>query len=275
MSARVRHRRVPLLAAAVAIAAGTALVVASPHLAGADERRGVTLAGTFLLQVGDGLPVGNVRAAELSERAGPPAPNLVLTSAEITPALGAILDGFVAGKALRTSVRLSTGAVVKKAPDARLVSVRLPAMGGGGTPDVELGFLAGALSTQPVLSVKQAGTRTPVGSKINDFRVELTGLPPISASKLEALELIQHDGSVSSPRDVVLEVAAGGAPPFTAWSKKPAPKVLGLEYVGADGRPLLKLRLDACTPSAVTPLGASSTTRVVLRCAAAAAAKPG
>lgn len=228
--------------------------------------------GRFALQVGE-ASVGQVRAVEIAEKRGPDAPNLVVTAPEISPALGGLVDGFVAGRALRTAVRLSTAAVVKKSPDARLVTLKLPSMGAGGAPELELGFLASSIATQPVLSLKQASQKSSTGGRIATFRVDIAGLPPIVASKLDAITLVQRDGAAAPLADIVLEVAAGGAPPFTAWSKahaaRSSPRPLGVEYVGPDGAPLVALRLDACTPSSVTPLGASGTTRVTMRCATA------
>jgi hypothetical protein len=104
-------------------------------------------------------------------------------------------------------------------------------------------------------------------------------MAPIATSKLEALLLTQREGAGVVPvGDVTFEVGAGGAPPFTAWEAKAkapqraAPRAMGVEYVGADGKALVKLVLDACSPVSVTPLGASGTTRIVLRCSGA---KPG
>jgi hypothetical protein len=39
-----------------------------------------------------------------------------------------------------------------------------------------------------------------------------------------------------------------------------------VEYVGADGVAILKVRLDRCVPSHVVPLGANGTTRITLAC---------
>jgi hypothetical protein len=233
----------------------------------AEDRSSVL--GTFLLQIGE-TNVGSVRAVELAERPGPASPNLVLASTEVTPALGAIVDGFAAGKALRASVRLSTGAVSKKAEGARLTTVKLPSMGAGGPPDVELGFLAPSITTQPVLSLKQASARSPSGARIAGFRLGLDGLPAGSASKIDAIVVTQHaDGSVSTASTAIgFEVAAGGAPPFAAWLKKPASRGMHVEYVGPDGAALLKIQLDRCTPTSVTPLGASASTRITVACAA-------
>ncbi|MBX3186731.1 MAG: hypothetical protein KF819_06935 [Labilithrix sp.] len=249
-------------AGALARIALTSLLPLTPLTARADDGKAL---GTFLLQIGE-TRVGSVRATELAERPG--APNLVVSSAEITPALGAIVDGFAAGKALRSSVRLSTGAVAKKAEGARLASVKLPAMGAGGALDLELGFLAPSITTQPVLSLARASARSPSGGRITGFRVALDGLPAGSASKLDAITIVHRpDGAVTTSA-IGFEVTAGGAPPFSKWLEKPTARGMHVEYVGADGSALLKIQLDRCAPSSVTPMGASATTRVSVRCAA-------
>ncbi len=249
----LRARRVSLL--------GALAPVLFSITAAADERH------AFLLSMGE-LRVANVHASFAPEQAKPSTPNVIATTTEVTPAVSVVLDGFLRGRALSTNVRLSTDAVVKKADRALLSTVKLPAMGSGGPAEIELGFLAGAITTQPVLSLKQTSAKAPVGSRIESFRVDVTGMAPIAASKIDSLSLAQTS-SVVPTADVALEVGAGGAPPFTAWSKKPSARALGIEYVGGDGAALVKIRLEGCTPSSVTPLGASGTTRVALRCATA------
>jgi len=263
----------PLLSVLGASASlSTALVAHAEDGGGRASGASARASGAFVLQVGD-ASVGTVRAVEVPEKGGPSAPNLVVTAGEVTPALAGLVDGFVAGRALRTKLRLSTSAVVRRSPDAKLVTVKLPAMGSGGAPELELGFLASSITTQPVLSLEPASQKGPAGGRIASFRVDVAGLPPISPSKLDAITLVHRDGVAAPQADVVLEVGAGGAPPFTAWSKahasRSAPRSMGVEYVGPDGAPVLALRLDACTPTSVTPLGASSTTRVTLRCGTA------
>lgn len=236
-------------------------------LAIADDR-----SGTFLLSMGE-LQVGSVRATVAPEQPKPSAPNLLMSTGQVTPGVIVIVDRFVAGRGLQTNLRLSTGAVVKKADRAKLSSVKMPAMGGGGAPEIELGFLAPSITTSPVLSLEQASAKSPNGTRIDSFRVDVSGMAPVTASKLDAIQLVQKEGTGVTPTaEIALEVGAGGAPPFTAWSKKPAARTLGVEYVGPDGAALLKLKLESCTPASVTPLGASGTTRVVLRCPTA---KPG
>jgi hypothetical protein len=129
-----------------------ALALALTRTSDADEHRPAAAnVGAFLLRVGD-TNVGNVHASVASEKSSPSSPNLLVTSSEVTPSVSVLVDGFLAGKTLATSVRLSTPAVVKRTDRARLATVRLPSMGGGGVPEIELGFLAGVITTSPVLS---------------------------------------------------------------------------------------------------------------------------
>jgi hypothetical protein len=195
---------------------------------------------------------------------------LVMATQDVGPPLVALVGAFAQSKPLKKDIRLFSGAVVRKTNDARLASVKLPAVGSGGTPEIELAFTAGPLATQPVLSAKESPP-LPSAPRITGFRVDVTGLAAIEAPKLDAITLTQKaDGTVTTG-DIVFEAAAGGAPPFTAWQKahaaRAAPRNLRLEYVGSDGKAVLELHLDRCTPSAVVPLGASGTTRITLVCA--------
>jgi hypothetical protein len=104
--------------------------------------------------------------------------------------------------------------------------------------------------------------------RITAFRVDVSGMQAIEAPKVDAITVTQKPDGSATTGDVTFEVAAGGAPPFVAWSKTSTkPRALRVEYVGADGTAILKLRLDRCTPSRVLPLGASGTTRITVACA--------
>lgn len=210
-----------------------------------------------------GTRYGLVRAAPIVEG------KLVVETADIPPSLVTLIDGFVQGKPVKRDVRLTSGAVVRKTEGARLLSVKLPALGSGGTPDVELTFAAQTLTTQPLLSAKQAAA-PPASARIIEFRLDVSGMQTTLAAKLDAITVTQKTDGSATTGDVGFEVAAGGAPPFVAWQKastaKPAPRALRVEYVGADGVAILKVRLERCTPSRVTPLGASGTTRITLAC---------
>lgn len=215
-------------------------------------------------------------SASTERETGPAGQQLLLVGAqEVSPSLVALVDAFAQGKRLERDVRLTSGAVVRKANGARLVSVKLPALGSGPVAGVELAFVVPALTTQPLLSAKEAPP-PPSGARITGFRVDLTGMQAIEAPKLDAITLRQKPDGTASTGEIAIEVGAGGAPPFVAWQKasaaRPSPRTLRVEYVGGDGAAILKLQLERCTPTSVKPLGASGTTRIAMACGAV---KPG
>ena len=240
-----------------------AVVVAASVLASHDTRAD---GSRFALDLG-GVRQGFVHATvERNE----PSSRLVLGAQDIAPSLARLVETFAQSKPVKRDVRLTSGAVVRKANDARLTSVKLPALGSGGTAEIELGFAVSAVTTQPLLSAKEAPP-SPSSARITGFRVDLTGMQAIDAPKLDAITITQKADGSATTGDLAIEVAAGGAPPFVAWQKsngaKPAPRTMRLEYVGSDGAVVSRLQLDRCTPSSVTPLGASGTTRITLSCA--------
>jgi len=194
---------------------------------------------------------------------------LVIGAQEIAPSLVTLVDGFTQGKPVKRGVRLTSGAVVRKAEGARLLSVRLPALGSGGAADLELAFAVPSITTQPLLSAKEAPP-PPASARITGFRVDISGMQAIEAPKIDAITVTQKPDGAATTGEIALEVAAGGAPPFALWHKasagKGAPRTLRVEYIGGDGAAILKLQLDRCTPSSVKPLGASGTTRITLAC---------
>lgn len=210
-----------------------------------------------------GVRYGSVRASVTGER------QLVVDAQDVSPALVTLVDAFVQSKPVKRDVRLTSGAVVRKAEGARLLSVKLPALGSGGAPDVELAFAVPAITTQPLLSAKDPPAPPP-SARITAFRIDVSGMPPIEAPKLDAITVSQKPDGAATTGEVTFEVAAGGAPPFVAWTRTGTPKgvsrSLRVEYVGADGVAILKLRLDRCTPARLLPLGASGTTRITLAC---------
>ena len=260
--------RMLLLAAAVLVS----------HEARADERLPPASAASgangnrFALDLG-GVRQGFVRATVEPEKNAPALQRLVLTTQDVAPSLASLVETFAQSKVVKRDVRLTSGAVVRKANDGRLASVRLPALGSGGAAEVELGFVVAAVTNQPLLSAKEAPP-SPSSARITGFRVDLTGMQAIEAPKLDAITISQKPDGSATTGDVAIEVAAGGAPPFVAWQKsggsaaKPVPRTTRVEYIDAEGTVILKLQLDRCTPSSVTPLGASGTTRITLACAA-------
>jgi hypothetical protein len=183
---------------------------------------------------------------------------LVVDAPDVAPSLVTLIDGFVQGKAVKRDVRLTSGAVVRKAEGARLVAVKLPALGSGGSADIQLAFTVPAITTQPLLTAKDAPAQ-PASTRITAFRVDVSGMQALEAPKLDAITVTQKPDGSATTGDVAFEVAAGGAPPFVAWSKasaaKPAPRAFRVEYVGADGVAILKVRLDRCLPSRVAASG--------------------
>jgi hypothetical protein len=266
------------------MAALLAAPVLASHEARADERlppaSGANGAdgNRFALDLG-GVRQGFVRATV--ERIDPSAPDksapaqqrLVLTAQDVAPSLASLVETFAQSKVVKRDVRLTSGAVVRKANDGRLASVKLPALGSGGAAEVELGFVVAAVTTQPLLSAKEAPP-SPSSARITGFRVDLTGMQAIEAPKLDTITITQKPDGSAATGDIAIEVAAGGAPPFVAWQKsggsaaKPAPRTMRVEYIDSEGTVILKLQLDRCTPSSVTPRGANGTTRIVLACAA-------
>jgi hypothetical protein len=252
----------------VAIASLAALATAvSPAVSHADER--APAPNHYALDL-SGVRYGFVRATLEGDALASGHQRLVIGTQDIASPLVTLIDGFAQGKPLKRDVRLTSGAVVRKANDARLVSVKLPGIGSGGSADVELAFVVAALTTQPLLSAKEAPP-SPASGRITGFRVELEGMSTIGAPKLDPIALTQKPDGLATTGEIALEVGAGGAPPFVAWQKasaaKPSPRTLRVEYVGSDGAAIVKLQLERCTPSSVKPLGANGTTRITLACA--------
>ena len=130
-----------------------------------------------------GVRYGLVRATPTADK------SLVVTAQDITPALVALVDTFTRGAPVKRDVRLTSGAIVRKTNDARLVSVKLPALGSGGAPEIELAFAASPLTTQPLLSVKESPP-LPASARIEGFRVDLTGMTAIEAAKVDAIVVV-------------------------------------------------------------------------------------
>jgi hypothetical protein len=235
----------------------------------ADEHSSPTN-GHFALDLG-GVRHGFVRAAVDIEKTSTGQQHLVLTAQELTPSLAAMVDSFTRGVLVKRDIRLTSGAVVRKANDARLVSAKLPSLGAGGSTEIELGFDAPRITTQPLLSAKEAPP-SPASTRIAGFRLDLTGLQAIDAPKIDAITVTQRTDGAAITGELGFDVAAGGAPPFLAWQKaspgKGAPRAVNVEYIAGDGAAILKLHLDRCVPTAVKPMGASGTTRITLACTA-------
>src|SRR5436305_1315579 len=70
---------------------------------------------------------------------------LVAATPDVTPALVSLIGTFAQGKPVKRDVRLASGAIVRKSNDARLASIKLPALGSGGAADIELAFVTAPL----------------------------------------------------------------------------------------------------------------------------------
>jgi hypothetical protein len=278
--AAMHPARTSATAAAVTAAVAAAAMVLASHDARADERLPPAAAagaagaasaanGRFALDLG-GVRQGFVRATLEPDKSAPSQQRLILTAQDVAPSLASLVETFAQGKPVKRDVRLTSGAVVRKANDGRLVSAKLPAIGSGGVAEIELGLAVSSLTTQPLLSAKEAPA-SPSSARITGFRVELTGMQAIEAPKLDPITITQRPDGAATTGEIAIEVAAGGAPPFVAWQKsgggRPVPRTLRVEYVGVEGAVILKLQLERCTPSSVTPRGASGTTRITLTCA--------
>ncbi len=245
---------------------GRACLVLGLVLAASTARADTATSTTnrFALQLG-GVPYGLVNATTT-----PSAQQLLVTTADIASPLVSLVGTFAQGKPVKRNLSLASGAVVRRANDARLTSVKLPAMGGGGTADIELVFVAPTVTTQPLLSAKVAPP-LPATARITGFRIDVSGLKPIEAPKLDGIALTQRSDGTVTAGDIVFEAAAGGAPPFTAWQKangaRPVPRTVRVEYFGGDGKAVVELQLDRCVMASLTPLGANGTTRITLTCA--------
>src|SRR5215212_2483866 len=99
------------------IAVFTSALLASA-LAQADDR------GAYELRIG-GADLGSVR----SVAGGDPEKTVTIATSAVTPALVSELRAFYEGKAAQKSLSLHSGAIVKRATEARLSSVKLPGVG--------------------------------------------------------------------------------------------------------------------------------------------------
>lgn len=243
------------------------LALAVVLVLGASRSASADTTGRFALEMsGERYGLVGLKSTEAAQ--------LVVSTQDVTRPLVTLVGAFASGKPVKRDVRLASGAVIRRTNEARLTSVKLPQLGSGGAADVELAFAAAPLATQPLLSAKESPP-LPAGARITSFRVDVAGMQPIAAPKLDAVTLTQKaDGSVVTGA-IGFEAGAGGAPPFVAWQKsnggRPGARTVRIEYVGADGAAILELQLDRCTPSAVLPQGANGTTRITLTCASARA----
>ncbi len=199
----------------------------------------------------------------------PDAAQVVVSVQDVPRPLVSLVTAFASGKPVKRDMRLASGAIIRRTNEARLTTVRLPQLGAGGSPEVELGFTAAPLTTQPLLSAKESPP-LPAGARIASFRIEVSGLKAFEAPKLDTITLTQKPDGTTVTGAIGFEAGAGAAPPFVTWQRSngghPAGRAVRIEYVGADGAAILELQLERCVPTAVVPQGANGTTRIAVTC---------
>lgn len=247
---------------ALIAALGTGLFALSAPRADAGETR-TFVGGSFLVTVG-GVKCGYLRSSA-GEETTKGRQTLTVTATEITPALAGLVGAFVDGKVPAKELTLSSGAVLHKANEARLASVRLPAVGAA-APDLAFTFETTPFKTSPLLKLASDEAKPPT-AKVDGFRVALGDMPSKGATRIEAIVLEARDGA-AVPGRVAFDVPSSDAPAFAGWAKaKSPPREGAVEYTSKDGAVVLRVRLERCAPSSVSPDG--PITHVVLTCARA------
>lgn len=207
--------------------------------------------GAFQLEIDGVGKIGFVKSIEGGDEAHP----LSVTFAEVTPSLSAFVAGFAEGKPVSRKLAFTNDVTIKRAREAQLLRVRLPAIGGGGSPDVALVFAASPLVSSPWLSAK-AVAAPPPGKRIADARVDAG--QGIRVRKISAVEIAQSAGK-GVVREVTIEGEPGSLPAMAAWAKSKAARSLRVDYVDADVKTLIEIRLDGCTPRSFVPTPATLT----------------
>lgn len=249
------------IALLTALAAVSTLAAVPAHAGGsADAALDLTL---------DGVDSGFVRATTIPSDGKK---SVTITAAEPTrPLIGAVRM-FLDGKAPKkgTSLVLSTGAVVQKVSDARLVDVRLPSYAGNAN-ELLLTFEAASSTTSP--SLRAASDRSkPVGTKLAGFRLTLADLPVNEATRLDAISIRNKEGA-AIPGAFSFDVPSKDAPAFLAWSKKGASSSREgtIEYVSSTGEAILTMKVTACTATSAKIDG--PVTHVAVTCARVSSAR--
>jgi hypothetical protein len=220
--------------------------------------------GAFTLSVGT-TQAGWVRSVEGDAPREDGAVLVAVRFDTLSPALTRVVTSWLGGKVQRTDFALVSAAVMRKAPGARIASVRLPAIGFGAPAPVEIAFEAKSFATAPVLT-PASDRAVPQGDRVASFHVELAG-KATRVVKLGEVTLKRGANGVA-PAEVTLEVAAGATQPWRAWAKTPGTKSVQVDYVTSDERSILKVTLDGCRPTSIKPTN-GPTTRVVVACQSA------
>jgi hypothetical protein len=201
--------------------------------------------------------IGIVKAIEGGDESRP----LTTTFGDVSPGLASLVAGFAEGKPVASKLVLTNGVTIKRAQDAKLFRVHLPAIGHGGAGDVTLAFAASPLTSSPWLSPKAVVLPAP-GRKIADARVEAG--QGIRVAKLSAL-VISQAGAKGVPNEVTIEGEPGSLPAMSTWWKAKTARSVSIDYVDPDVKSLVKVRLDGCTPRSFTPTPAT----IVMSCSGA------
>lgn len=197
-------------------------------------------AGTFQLEI-DGARVGIVKSVFGAEENRP----LDVALADVTPELSSLVTAFAEGKPLATKkLTLTDGVTIKRSSDARLMRIRLPSIGHGGAPDVALSFATAPLVASPWISAKTVSLPA-AGAKIADARADAG--QGIRVAKVSSVEITQSSGK-AVPNEITIEGEPGSLPAMTAWAKSKAPRAITIDYVSADVKTLIKVRIDGCVP---------------------------
>lgn len=204
----------------------------------------------------DGKAAGDVRVAT-----GEPK-TIAMTASSISPGLAAVLGELFGGSSVRKELQLQDGAAIRRVSGAVLRSVRMPAVGSGGAPDVELTWEVAAVTTRMALT-PTALTAAKEPPRIGGVHAIVEGLAAPPATAVGAFTVTPH--GAPSLTDVVLELPAGGARPFAAWQAERSLRRVRVTYVDADDNALVELALEGCTAASVVPT--PPTARATLRCA--------
>jgi len=224
--------------------------------------------GTLSLRI-DGADVGTVRSTTAGGGEGAKKTITIQTS-DPTMALLNVVKAYLDGKGPpKRSLVLSTGAVIEKANDARLVDVRFPSYAGGSN-DIALVFEAPTITTSPSLRIASDRAR-PSTLKLTSFRLALGDLPTTEATRLDSL-LVKAKEGAPVPQGLAFDVPSKDAPALLAWSKKPTAREGAIEYVGPTGETLLNVKVAGCAPNGTTSQGSAvkidgPVTHVAVSCA--------
>ncbi len=203
----------------------------------------------YELRVG-GADLGSVRSIQ----GGDPDKTVTIAASDVSPPLVAELRAFYEGKVSQKSLSLHSGAVVKRATEARLASVKLPGVGigsGPGPAEIDLAFDVGSIKTSP--SFTAASEKRSASAKISGFHLRVEGLRA-NVHRVDAILVKGVGGSTTLP-PVSFVIDSVDGPAFQTWQKaKNMRRDTNIEYTNDKGEALLKVTLQGCTPS-VTPNG--------------------